>query len=120
MEEVEKNKEEVVFDHLHGTAFQGNSLGFTILGPEHNIKSITRQNLLDYITKNYTAERMVLVGAGKVNHDELVALAEKHFGHLKVGEKRSLISKPTFVGSEVKARYDDHPTAHIAIAVEGI
>lgn len=31
-EEVDKNKEEVVFDLLHGTAFQGNPLGYTILG----------------------------------------------------------------------------------------
>jgi processing peptidase subunit beta len=119
MEEVEKNKEEVVFDHLHGTAFQGNSLGYTILGPEENINSITRQHLQDYIAKNYTAERMVLVGSGNVDHAELVKLAEKHFGHLKVGEKRSLISKPKFIGSEVRARYDNHPTAHIAMSVEG-
>jgi mitochondrial-processing peptidase subunit beta len=118
-EEVEKNKEEVVFDLLHGSAFQGNPLGYTILGPEQNIKTITRQHLLDYITKNYTAERMVLVGSGKVDHAELVKLAEKYFGHLKTGDPRSLISKPTFVGSEVRARYDDHPTAHIAMAVEG-
>lgn len=90
-----------------------------ILGPEENIKTITRQHLLDYISKNYTAERMVLVAAGQVDHDALVKLAEKHFGHIKAGAPRSLISKPTFVGSEVRARYDDHPTAHIIMAVEG-
>jgi processing peptidase subunit beta len=58
-EEVDKNKEEVVFDHLHAIAYQGNSLGYTILGPKENIDSITRQDLLDYIQANYTPERMV-------------------------------------------------------------
>lgn len=38
MQEVETNLQEVVFDHLHATAFQGSSLGYTILGPTDNIK----------------------------------------------------------------------------------
>lgn len=38
MQEVETNLQEVVFDHLHSTAFQGTSLGYTILGPTDNIK----------------------------------------------------------------------------------
>ena len=51
--------EEVVFDHLHATAFQGTPLARTILGPAANIRSITRTDLSNYITKNYTAPRMV-------------------------------------------------------------
>lgn len=51
--------EEVVFDHLHATAFQGTPLARTILGPASNIASIQRSDLADYIAKNYTAPRMV-------------------------------------------------------------
>jgi mitochondrial-processing peptidase subunit beta len=58
-EEVDKNKEEVIFDHLHAIAYQGNSLGYTILGPRENIESISRNDLLDYVEMNYTPERMV-------------------------------------------------------------
>ena len=60
-EEVDKNKEEVVFDHLHAIAYQQSSLGYTILGPKKNIDSIDRQDLLEYIEKNYTPERMVII-----------------------------------------------------------
>jgi hypothetical protein len=38
MQEVETNLQEVVFDHLHATAYQGTPLGRTILGPTANIK----------------------------------------------------------------------------------
>lgn len=38
MQEVETNLQEVVFDHLHSTAYQGTPLGRTILGPTENIK----------------------------------------------------------------------------------
>ena len=37
-QEVETNLQEVVFDYLHATAYQGTPLGRTILGPTENIK----------------------------------------------------------------------------------
>ncbi|KAJ3289460.1 55 kDa erythrocyte membrane protein [Rhizoclosmatium sp. JEL0117] len=119
-EEVDKQKEEVVFDHLHASAFQGNALGRTILGPSANIKSITRADLVNYVETNYTPDRMVLAAAGGVDHDALVKLAETHFGSLKPATSKPKLEKPTFIGSDLRARYDDHPTAHIAFAVEGV
>ncbi|KUJ24240.1 mitochondrial processing peptidase beta subunit mitochondrial precursor [Mollisia scopiformis] len=121
-EEVDKQLEEVVFDHLHATAFQGQPLGRTILGPAENIQSIQREDLVNYIKTNYTADRMVLVGAGGVPHDQLVELAEKHFSGLSSDSSASLAPKrkPEFIGSEVRIRDDTIPTANIAIAVEGV
>lgn len=40
--QVEKESEEVLFDHLHATAFQFTALGRTILGSADNIRSITK------------------------------------------------------------------------------
>ncbi|KAI9837027.1 MAG: hypothetical protein M1819_000676 [Sarea resinae] len=127
-EEVDKQLEEVVFDHLHATAFQGQPLGRTILGPKENIASIQRDDLTGYIKQNYTADRMVLVGAGGVPHEQLVELAEKHFSGLPTQPPTATSSKlaaeqkrlPDFVGSEVRIRDDTIPTANIAIAVEGV
>ena len=127
-EEVDKQLEEVVFDHLHATAFQGQPLGRTILGPKENIASIQRDDLVGYIKKNYTADRMVLVGAGGVPHKQLVELAEKHFSNIPTEPSTSAAAHsaaaqkqtPDFIGSEVRIRDDTIPTANIAIAVEGV
>ena len=127
-EEVDKQLEEVVFDHLHATAFQSQPLGRTILGPKENIQSISRDDLTNYIQTNYTADRMVLVGSGGVPHDQLVQLAEKYFSFMpaynpnaqNAAANRGLVTKPDFVGSEVRIRDDTMPTANIAIAVEGV
>jgi processing peptidase subunit beta len=121
-EEVDKQLEEVVFDHLHATAFQGQPLGRTILGPRDNILSIKRDDLDSYIKTNYTADRMVLVGSGGVPHEQLVELADKHFSKLPGSSSMRAVSKetPDFIGSEVRLRDDTMNTAHIAIAVEGV
>ncbi|KAI0049401.1 hypothetical protein FA95DRAFT_1556875 [Auriscalpium vulgare] len=124
-QEVDKQYEEVVFDHLHAVAFQGQPLGRTILGPKKNILSIKQDDLSSYIKTNYTADRMVLVGAGGVDHAELVKAAEKSFGSLPVSPNpiplgRQAHPKTKFIGSEVRIRDDDIPTAHVAIAVEGV
>ncbi|EAS32113.3 mitochondrial-processing peptidase subunit beta [Coccidioides immitis RS] len=127
-EEVDKQLEEVVFDHLHATAFQNQPLGRTILGPKENIQSIQRQDLVDYIKTNYTADRMVLVGAGGIPHEQLVKLAEQHFGSIPSQPPTSAASAiaaeqkrlPDFIGSDVRIRDDTVPTAHIALAVEGV
>lgn len=57
MQEVETNLQEVVFDHLHAAAYQGTSLGRTILGPTKNIKSITRDDLVKYVKTHYGPSR---------------------------------------------------------------
>lgn len=127
-EEVDKQMEEVVFDHLHAVAFQGQPLGRTILGPKENIQSISRDDLVNYIKTNYTADRMVLVGAGGVPHDQLVDLAVKYFGKIPAAPSTPQATaiaaaqkaKPDFIGSEVRVRDDTMPTANIAIAVEGV
>lgn len=120
--------EEVVFDHLHASAFQGQPLGRTILGPKQNIETINRDDLTNYIKTNYTAERMVLVGAGGVPHQQLVELAEKYFAGLPAAPPSAEAARiaasqkqlPDFVGSEVRIRDDTMSTANIAIAVEGV
>jgi processing peptidase subunit beta len=124
-EEVDKQLEEVVFDHLHAVAFQGGALGRTILGPKEHIKSINKADLSGYIGKNYTADRMCLVGAGSVSHEALVELAIKNFGSLPVSANpiplgKSAHAPSKFVGSEVRIRDDTMSTVNLAIAVEGV
>uniref|UniRef100_A0A670J3Y8 Mitochondrial-processing peptidase subunit beta n=1 Tax=Podarcis muralis TaxID=64176 RepID=A0A670J3Y8_PODMU len=120
MQEVETNLQEVVFDYLHATAYQNTALGRTILGPTENIKSINRNDLVEYITTHYKGPRMVLAAAGGVAHDELLELAKYHFGNLPSVAKGGAPPLPPcrFTGSEIRVRDDKMPLAHIAIAVE--
>ncbi|CAG9796961.1 unnamed protein product [Diatraea saccharalis] len=120
MQDVESNLQEVVFDHLHATAFQGTPLGQTILGPTKNIKKISKADLQTYIKAHYQPGRIVLSGAGGVEHQKLVDLANKHFSGLKNTVSEAIDLSPCrYTGSEIRVRDDSMPLAHIAIAVEG-
>lgn len=106
--EVNKQYEEVILDELHSTAFLGTGLGRTILGPDENIKNLTKADLQDYTKTHYTADRFVIAAAGAVDHKQLTELTEQHFGGLVTGSGAANF-KPEpaqFTGSDKRIRYD--------------
>lgn len=92
-EEVEKEKgvvieeinmcedtpEDVCSDLLATTCFGNVGVGKTILGPEKNIKRFTRQDILDYMAKYYTADNVVISIAGNIDVEETEKLVEEFF-----------------------------------------
>ncbi|KAK6626623.1 hypothetical protein RUM44_009099 [Polyplax serrata] len=121
MQEVETNLQEVVFDYLHSVAYQGTPLGRTILGPTQNIKTISREDLRNYINNTYKPPRIVLAGAGGVVHDELVNLACSLFNKLSLHYTGEIpvVTPCRYTGSDVRVRDDTMPLAHVAVAIEG-
>lgn len=105
-------------------AFRDSPLGFTILGSEENISNMRREDVLDYIQRNYTSDRMVIAAAGDVDHKQLVAEVEKHFKGVATPKHSKITlpkSKPFFCGSELIQRNDDMgPIAHVAVGFEGV
>jgi len=124
MQEVDQVPEEVLFDYLHGTAYQGSPLGRTILGPESIIRSLNQDDLRAYIAEHYKPHRMVVVCTGDIKHEEVMSIAEANFGRLAADPagKSSLdyvCETPSyFIGSEVRVRNDDQPLAHFAMSFE--
>ncbi|VDK51603.1 unnamed protein product [Anisakis simplex] len=119
MQEVEQNLQEVVFDHLHAGAFRGTSLARTILGPIENINSIQRHDLVKYIEEHYRGPRMVLAGAGGIEHSYLVELGRKYFGDLKGIDNDLYIEPGKFVASYQDIRDEGMAMVFGALAVEG-
>jgi len=117
MQEVNSQLDEVIFERLHETAYRGTMLGRTILGPEENIRSISRAQIADYVSAHYTAPRMVVAGAGAVDHNELVQLSDKLLGKVPSTGTRPVALEPAqFTGSDIRIRYDSMDLAHIAYA----
>lgn len=120
MRHVNDQPEELVFDNLHSVAYEGSALGYTILGPEENVKSIQREDLRRYISTHYTAPRMVMAASGGIEHEDLVKLASRYFSGLPSGQADVKLPRCAFHPGELRTRNDTLPLVHFALAVEGV
>jgi predicted Zn-dependent peptidase len=84
--EARDTPSDIIFDELWSAAFSDQPLGRAVLGEEQSIAAISVDDLHDWRSERYRAGSLFLVGAGKVDHDALVDLAEERFAGLPTGE----------------------------------
>ncbi|MDB5720988.1 MAG: insulinase family protein [Alphaproteobacteria bacterium] len=83
--EARDTPSDIIFDDLWSAAFADQALGRAVLGEEATIEAITIADLHAWREQGYRAASLHLVAAGKVDHDEVVALAAARFGDLPLG-----------------------------------
>ncbi|KAI6185030.1 Cytochrome b-c1 complex subunit 1, mitochondrial [Aphelenchoides bicaudatus] len=120
--EVEENQEEVVWDMLHAAAFQGTPLALSPYGKTEAIKSLTRDDVANFLDDHYKGSRVVIASAGGVDHSQVNSFASKYFGDLgnEYKQKIPLPRGTRFTGSEFVYRDDSMPYLWGAVAVEGV
>ncbi|MFW8637089.1 M16 family metallopeptidase [Cribrihabitans pelagius] len=109
--------DDVIFDWLQEESYRDQPLGRTILGPAERVSSFSREDLEGFVQQHYGPGQMILSAAGAVDHDELVKLAERMFGHL-APRPGSEAEGARFTGGEAR-RDKDLEQAHFALAFEG-
>ncbi|KAF8684626.1 Mitochondrial processing peptidase [Rhizoctonia solani] len=81
--EVNAKPEMILPEIIHTVAYRDNTLGNPLLCPEERIDQIDGPLLKEFVRTWFRPERMVVAGAG-IPHEELVELAQKHFGDISV------------------------------------
>ena len=81
--EVHDAAGDLVHDDLQEAAFPGQPLGRSILGDAGSVAGLTRDDLVRWRDVHYAPAAMIVVAAGRLSHDEVVALAEARFGGLR-------------------------------------
>lgn len=90
--EARDTPDDIVFDHLQEAAFPGQALGRSILGTDASIAGLDPVALKSWLAAHYRAGSCILVAAGAVEHEALVALAERWLGGLPPGERPATIA----------------------------
>ena len=80
--QVHDTPDDLVFDLFQETAYPDQPLGRSILGTAESVGGFSRDAIAGYMAEHYGAERMVVVAAGRVDHDALIALAGEAFDSL--------------------------------------
>ena len=116
--QAEDTPDDIIFDHLQATAFPDQPLGRPILGTAKHVQSFTRDTLRNHIATHYFASSMAFISAGAVEHDKMVALAERAFAGLKPGNEIAPASG-SYGGGEHRTG-QQLEQAHIALAFRGL
>ena len=75
--------DDIVFDWLQEIAYAEQPLGRSILGTSEQVAGYAREDLDRYMKLHYRGPRMVLAVSGAVDHETVLALAERAFDKLE-------------------------------------
>ncbi len=110
--------DDIVFDFFQETAFPNQPLGWTILGPAEGVAALSRDDLAGYMSAHYSAPRMVLIGAGRLDHDRLVELAGAAFDGLPP-EHSARKAPARYAGGDYRGSRDLEQV-HLVLGFDGI
>ncbi len=75
--------EESIMDDFEDLLFKGTGLGHNILGLEDDLKSLQKDDVLDFMQKNYDTNEIVIAIGGNYSLAQVERLGNKIFGKLK-------------------------------------
>jgi predicted Zn-dependent peptidase len=115
---VEDTPDDLVFERLHETAFPKQPLGRSILGTPETVRSFNSARIRAYLSGNYRAPSMLVAAAGAVEHERIVAEAEKRFAGF-IGPAAPA-PEPAHFGGGTRVETRDLEQVHIALALQGV
>lgn len=74
--------EDLVHEMLQKSIWNNNPLGYIISGEKDVIKSFTREEIIDFKDKYYSADKIVISIAGNFDNSSVIELLEKRFGNI--------------------------------------
>jgi predicted Zn-dependent peptidase len=106
---------EQIYDDFEGQIFAGHSIGRNILGTIESVKSFKRKDILAFMKRNFTTDRMVFSVVGKISEKKLRRLLDKHLGQME--ESSSVLNRKAFDQYKVTkvTSTDDNHQTHVMI-----
>jgi predicted Zn-dependent peptidase len=116
--QAEDTPDDIIFDHLQTAAFPGQAIGRPVLGHPDIVAELPRSALVDYLGGHYSAGRMVIAAAGRVEHDRIVDWAAAAFDALP--PHREVLNDPArYAGGDYREERDLEQL-HFVLGFEGV
>src|SRR5699024_2266806 len=87
-------------------------------GSEKTVGRLDRHTLMTYWQRNYSPERLVVAAGGDVEHEDVVALTERFFGDLSVGNDLDTFTPATVTQDKPRVRLINRQTeqSHLCLS----
>jgi predicted Zn-dependent peptidase len=117
--QAEDTPDDIIFDHFQSCAFPAQALGRPVLGHPDIIGSLPRDALVDYIGAHYSGRTMVLAASGRIDHDQVVEMAERTFRDLPAPTDPAPLDPARYTGGDFREDRDLEQL-HIVLGFEGV
>jgi len=71
---------------MRATQFMSHPYGLPVIGWQHEIEALTHEDITAFYRRYYAPNNAILIVAGDTTGEEVLALAQKHFGPLEPAE----------------------------------
>src|SRR5690606_36148378 len=88
------NPEDHIFDVFENAVYKGHALARPILGTRKAVGDLDRDRLIEFVSTQYSPDRIVISVAGNVDHDKVVRDVVALFGGLKPSRLKRRRVKP--------------------------
>ncbi len=107
-----------VHDVLAELMFENQPAGWSVLGPEENIKSFSQKDFLDYRAKHYVAKATTVIISGAINEKSVLKKVEKVFLQIPNNKKQAKLQvKESQKKPEIKIAHKETDQTHLVIAL---
>lgn len=84
---VQDIPEDLVHDLIDQLIWGEDPVGREIAGSEESVANIDRDAMVDFWTRNYSPDRLIVAAGGDVEHEHVVELTERFFGDLRPSDE---------------------------------
>ena len=116
----EDRPDQMADEYLSSLIFHGDSLGRPIIGSAETVRGVDHDTLKNFHQDTYTTANVFVVGAGKLDPDELEAMVEAKLGGLPSGEPFGRDAHPGEPQSRVHYKFKETEQYHVSVGSLGI
>jgi len=95
LESYNDSPAELIFDDFEKNVFEGYSIGKNVLGTKKSLKNICRDDLIQFVSDNYTTDNIVLSYVGALPFEYISECISSHFSPILKTQKINSIIKDT-------------------------
>lgn len=111
--------DDLVFDLFQERAFPNQPIGRSILGTPATVRSFGADKLRTYLGRNYRAPKLIVSAAGAVEHEQVVAEAQRLLGGI-AGDDKPVPQVGVYEGGTEIGGGRELEQAHLLIGLEGV
>ena len=115
----EDSPDELIHDLHMNSLWPGHALGRNILGTRDSIGAMSREMILDYTTRHYMPDNIVVAAAGNLTHDQLVTQVRRFWDDVRGAAKVSADSTPMFASGR-HLQEKEIEQIHICLGTPGV